>query len=256
MVGETRPRMRWGAFVARRAAVVSSWSVIALLGLASVLLSPFGLREIDKVSGLNWVELASVGQTYEAVAALLAVPTFGGVIVSLLVQRRDVQAGQEQTALLTQIELARIAIEHPDLAGADGTLPGRYSIDQAREYTMINLSMSKWRSLFAVGHLGEEELRPLLSRLFGRARARAWWELAGDSYRVGVHGKRERFFEIAQAEYLRTVSSGSRSIEALRGKGAPRGLDRDLVKTGVVFLGAAATGAISGWLITRNRRAR
>jgi Family of unknown function (DUF6082) len=154
--------------------VVTGWSVIIVLVLAAVLVSPSGLREIDKMPGLNWTELASVGQTYEAVAALLAVPTFGGVIVSLLVQRRDVQAGQEQTALLTQIELARMAIEYPELAGVDGTLPVEYSFDQARAYMMINLSVSKWRSLFGLGHLSEDELRPLRARLFGRAQARAW----------------------------------------------------------------------------------
>jgi hypothetical protein len=240
----------------RRSVVISLWSILGIVGLAAVLLAPFGMREIDKISGLNWVELASVGQTYEAVAALLAVPTFGGVVVSLFVQRREVQAGQEQTALLTQIELARIAMEYPDLAGADGTLPEQYSTDLVRQYTMINLSVSKWRSLFGLGHLSEGELRLLLGRIFVRPQARAWWESAGDSYGVGVHGGRKRFYEIAQEEYSHTAVPGSGKINAPRNRQAPGRPGRDLAKTGVVCLAAAATGAISGWLIARNRRWR
>lgn len=240
----------------RRAVIVSGWSTLLLLGLAVVLLAPFGMREVDKMAGLNWVELASVGQTYEAVAALLAVPTFGGVIISLLLQRREMQAGQEQTALLTQIELARVGMEYPDVAGADGTLPVDYSTDRARQYVMTNLSVSKWRSLFAVGHLNDEELRLLLARLFGRMQAREWWEWAGDSYRVGVRGRRKRFYEIAQEEYSHATFAGSGPVESPMGRRASDGFHRDLVRIGVVCLTAAATGAISGWVITRNRLSR
>ena len=256
MVGKVRSGVPWRTSSVLPAITMLSWSAVLLLGFAAVLVSPFGLREIERVPGLNWDRLANVGQTYEAVAALLAVPTFGGVVISLLVQRRDVQAGQEQTALLTQIELVRLAVEYPSLAGADGTLPEQYSIDQAREYMMINLSVSKWRSLFGVGHLSAEEVRLLLSRLFKRAQARAWWELAGESYGVGVRGLRKRFYEIAQAEWSRARRSGSANAEAARARRASGRLDRDMVKAGSLLLGAAATGVISGWLITRNRRPR
>jgi hypothetical protein len=124
--------------------------MVALIGLAAVLLSPFALRAIDQVSGLKWVELANIGQTYEAVAALLTVPTFGGVVISLLVQRREVRIGQEQTALLTQIELARIAIENPDLLTVDGSVSTSDSLGRAQRDTLMNLWVSKWHSLFVL----------------------------------------------------------------------------------------------------------
>jgi hypothetical protein len=196
----------------------------------------------------------SVGQAYEAVAVLVAVPTFGGVIASLVVRCRDEQAGREQTASLTQIERARIAIEYQDLAGADGTLP-RSTRSSKCAYMMINLSVCKWRSLFGLGHLsdgGSGYFFPGSSGVRGRVPGGSRLE----SHRVGVRGRRRRFFEIAHAEYSPAVSRDSRDAEAPKGRSVLPGRDRDLVKAGIVLLGAAATGAISGRQINRNRRLR
>jgi Family of unknown function (DUF6082) len=228
--------------------LVGGWLVLAVAGLAAVVLSPFGLREIDELYGLRWNELANVGQTYEAVAALLAVPTFGGVIISVLMQRREVQIGQEQTALLTQIEVARLAIEYPELIRTDGSVLDDHSVAQGRRYIMMNLSMNKWRSLFDVGRISEAELRLLVGQLFVRTESRDWWTWARDSYRISVRNRRQRrFFAITEEEHAR-AAAGASAVEAERDR--PSGRTR-LTRTGVVCLAAAVMGVLSGWLIRR-----
>jgi Family of unknown function (DUF6082) len=235
---------------ATRIFLLLCWVIAALAALAAVLMSPFALRAIERLPGLNWSRLANVGQTYEAVAALLAVPTFGGVMISLLVQRREVHTGQEQTALLTQIELARIAIEHPDLMTVDGTVSDRITRGQARRNTMMNLWMSKWRSLFGLGGLTEQELRALLARFFQRDEAREWWALARESYRVGVgSGRQRRFAAIADEEYLRVLPHESGRLDS----GSPSAAGSRLATTGVICLAAAGVGTVTGWLLNRRR---
>jgi hypothetical protein len=240
----------------RRALTVFLWAVLPVLGLVGVVFAPFGLREVGKILGLDWGELANIGQTYDAVATFLAVPTFGGVIASLFAQNRQLRAGQEQTALLTQIELVRLGIEHPDLAGADGTLSEGFSAERKRQYMMFNLFVSKWRSSFSVGELNEDEVRLLVGRLFGRALAREWWGYAGDSYRVGVHGRRRRFYEIVQDEYARPRFSGSAQNRRPRRRNALSGPSRRLGGAGLLCLAAATAGVLSGWMAARKRSSR
>ncbi|MGH3375057.1 MAG: DUF6082 family protein [Actinoallomurus sp.] len=233
----------------------TGWSAVILAGIVAVFLAPFAMRKIHDLPGLNWAELANVGQTYEAVAAVLAVPTFAGVVVSLLSQRREVHTGQVQTALHTQIELARIAIDHPEALEIDGTVSSGHSVAQARQYVLVNLWVSQWRSLYALGHLTDQELRLVLARMFTRAQARAWWSDARASYRTGVRDRRERrFFEIAENEYSRAACSSPVGGVPSGTPGSVRsraGIGR--AKAGAACLAAAAVGGISGWLITRSR---
>ncbi|WP_329234481.1 DUF6082 family protein [Actinoallomurus sp. NBC_01490] len=232
-----------------RAVRLVVWIMAGVVGLAAVLMSPFALRAIDQVTGLNWLELADVGQTYEAVAALLTVPTFGGVVISLLVQRREVHTGQEQTALLTQIELARIAIENPDLLAVDGSTSASESLGRARRDTLMNLWMSKWRSLFALGNLTERELREILSRFFRGGDAREWWRTARDSYRIGVGSRRQRRFgKIADEQYVHASSMhiGTPNTEHTVSTSL------NPVRAGAVCLIAAVLGGASGWFLRRH----
>ncbi|MGI5228519.1 DUF6082 family protein [Actinoallomurus sp. CA-142502] len=235
---------------AARPVLLVIWTTAAVVGLAAVLMSPFALRAIDRLPGLDWAGLADVGQTYEAVAALLTVPTFGGVMISLLAQRREVHTGQEQTALLTQIELARIAIENPELITVDGTIASPSSLAQARRDTLMNLWMSKWRSQFGLGNLTERELREILDRFFRQDETREWWRTARDSYRIGVGSRRQRrFAAVAEAEYVRACSSSAGTPSAAHR--SPAG--SSLVRVGIVWLAAAGAGGVSGWLYGRHR---
>lgn len=251
LTSEEPRRRRWRPWV--ETGHVAGWTAIISVGLAAVILALFGMREIYDLPGLDWAALADVGQTYEVVAALLSVPTFAGVIFSLIAQRREIHTSQVQTALQTQIELARIAIDHPETIEADGTISPGYPVTQARQYVLVNLWMSQWRSMHSVGRLTDEELRVLLARIFGRAQAREWWADARHSYRTGSrHGR--RFFEIADEEFSRAAhfrppgkpenSVGSPSRPAAR-----------VGVAGVACLAGMAVGAMSGWLIARNRPA-
>jgi Family of unknown function (DUF6082) len=90
--------------------------VIAIFIAASIALvvaSPIGLKWIAEIPGMNWANLSNVGQTYGAISALLTAPTFGGVVISLLYQARDVKISREQASRTFHHELLKMEMEDP-----------------------------------------------------------------------------------------------------------------------------------------------
>src|SRR5271155_2186177 len=94
--------------------------IAAIAFMALIVLSPFGLRMLATSFGLDWSSLANIGQTYDAVSALITALALGGVVISLLYQARDVGAARSQAIRTFQFELIRMELEDDDLLWASG----------------------------------------------------------------------------------------------------------------------------------------
>ena len=77
------------AYRRNRPAFIALIACIILISLTLVTLSPFALRVIIFLPGINWVKLSNVGQTYGAVSALVAALALAGVAISIAMQARE-----------------------------------------------------------------------------------------------------------------------------------------------------------------------
>jgi uncharacterized membrane protein (Fun14 family) len=73
----------------RRLAVYLAVILIVAFILSLVLLSPVLLRQLGRISGIDWARLSNIGQTYGAASAVLSAIALIGISLSLLVQARQ-----------------------------------------------------------------------------------------------------------------------------------------------------------------------
>jgi hypothetical protein len=104
----------------RASTLVITLTSVAVLAL--VILSPFALALLANEDGVDWNSLSTVGQTYGAVSAVIAVLALGGVAASLVVQNREAKANREQALRVLHTDLLRMAMDNPEYMGLLGTV--------------------------------------------------------------------------------------------------------------------------------------
>ena len=180
-------------------------------GLALIALSPFALQYMAaETSGVNWQKLSNVGQTYDAVSALLVALGLAGVVGTIVLQIRESRHNRVQAARDGHNNLMRMALEDPDIlrfwhAGArDLTL----AEDKVSIY--LNLVVQFWLALWEFDDIDELELRNLCATdLFKADDGRKFWRnFQRSGFETGArsrHGK--RFYQILGEEYERAIRS-------------------------------------------------
>lgn len=266
----TRP-----APVTRRLWLYSSLTVLAIALILLILVSPIVLFWIAAggIAGpfkeIDWQLVGNVGQAYGGVSAILAGLAFLAVAVSLLMQARQARVAQLQAAHAMQLELFRLAYEHPDLQeGWSRSVDLPYPEWRLRTY--VNLVFAYLRMSYEMQTLSEPALRRALRNRFQTSLGRAYWEGARNAWRTGARGHRQRnFYQLSEEAFLETavneqalpkrqVQAAARSENATIpnevAPTSPGAHEYQEIRTGVALAVGAIGGLAVGILINRPKR--
>jgi Family of unknown function (DUF6082) len=213
-----------------------------LLSLILVTLSPFALREIVSLPGMDWARLSNVGQTYGAISALTAALALAGVAISIGMQAREARYDRWEAGHARHFEIMRIAMEDP-LYRQVFAFP-KVSGDMAALFGYINLVLRFWATLWEFGGLTEYQLRNDLSSLLTTEAGRTYWRANGKYLLQYSDTKREiEFYQTANKVYEQSTLSDSATAKAHKGFHRAR----HAAKIG----GALTIGAVGGLLAQR-----
>lgn len=188
--------------------MVTGIIIAAIAFLALIILSPFALRVLATSFGLDWSNLSNIGQTYDAVSALITALALGGVVISLLYQARDVGAARFQAIRTFQFELIRMELEDADLMQASGApwgmaIPADHRV--LRRHVFVHMWLSFWEDQFLLNEMSAKSVRLAARELFSGKPAREYWESAGNRRLSSNEGRILQFLRIIDEEYRSAI---------------------------------------------------
>jgi hypothetical protein len=147
---------------------------------------------------VSWSDLANIGQAYGTVSALLSAFALIGVVGSLVLQRRQMQATRQYETKKMHLDLVRMAVENPLLLSVEGDVDPD---GQVKAYA--NLLVSHWALAWDVRAMTGRSVRANAARLFNQQVVRDWWRDFGNSYATSA--ERRGFVKIMDEEYVRAA---------------------------------------------------
>src|SRR5262249_35576449 len=148
----------WRRPIFRRAVIYLAvlFAVIGVLSL--ILLSPFLLRQLGQIKGIDWTKLSNIGQTYGAAAAILSTIALVGVTLSLLIQTQQARTERIRITRERHMELLHIILDTPEVYGpVIGAESARSGID-SRQFLFCTMWVNYARLGFQMGVLTERLL--------------------------------------------------------------------------------------------------
>jgi Family of unknown function (DUF6082) len=199
---------------ARQAGITGRWYprsgiTFALLLAALVVLvfaSPFAVRWIAGWR-FDWNLLSNVGQAYGFAAALLSGLALTAIGISLFYQARQTTIAQLQAARTLQLELLKLAYEHPDLQeGWSRSVDLPYA--EWRKRTYMNLVFMYLRMNYVMRNTTDADLHRMMSNRFRTRPGREYWADAHAAFSAGVNNRRDkRFFDVTESEYQKALKT-------------------------------------------------
>jgi hypothetical protein len=183
------------------------------MGLATVIalvtVSPLGLGLLDNQS-IDWDKLATIGQAYGGISAILSALALCAIAVSLVLQWRQARADQIVAARERHFDLVMLSLQNPDLV-FNPRAPG--DAGQRRVWMHSNLWMLHWLMLRNLDMLHERGLRRALSHMFDNEDRRVWWATIQDDWSGTDSADESDFLDIVKDEYARALQRHSRGAD-------------------------------------------
>lgn len=187
-------------------------SLIAfVVAMAAVVASPVILAAVFAPIGPNYSAIGDVGQAYGAASAIVAGFALFVVMVSVMVQYRQLKALQSQAHAESNEKLVMLAMEHPVYRQCWGARVAPEGISEDLFYycsSVVKLYTDAWE----LRRIDESQARDYLKNFFDSEIPRRYWKAHGDWHRRGrAHNRRERFRDLINDEYLRAEKAGAPS---------------------------------------------
>ncbi|MGB3439534.1 MAG: DUF6082 family protein [Actinophytocola sp.] len=166
-----------------------------------VVLSPLALRAYDSGDDVDWKRLNEIGGTYGAVSAVVATVALLGVMISLVIQNREVREARRNARRAHHVELMRMAMDDPRYMECWGPYLTN-SFTEETQYTYVNLIVAHWFAEYDVGELTDTLLRAMTTNVFASGPGRHYWERTGTFWRDNYPGMRaRRFHQVIEETY-------------------------------------------------------
>jgi len=189
-------------------AVIIGGSAIAI-GL--VLVSPWALKKLASIHGLNWTQLSYVGQAYAAAATLLSSVALAGVALSLVIQNREMKVTREQAVRSLGGDLSRMGddpVLRKVISGSRNN-PAVSSDTRHRQRRYANQWVVHWQSMYELRFMDDEDVRYVMRRdLFSGDVGRDYWASARETRIPNNSQRTRRYYRIVEEEYQKAVVSG------------------------------------------------
>ncbi|WP_345357105.1 DUF6082 family protein [Actinoallomurus liliacearum] len=160
------------------------------------------------------MQLANIGQAYEGAISLLTIFTLLGVVISVVLQVKEVKANRMQNLRSMHLGLMQIALSDP-IYGRTWTASGAAtSKERLQEVQFINIVFWFLMLQWELGEMTESRLRETFSKeMFPNAASREYWEHAGEIVTKGAETRKQmRFYAIVEQEYRKAVTQGKASV--------------------------------------------
>jgi hypothetical protein len=195
--------------------IVAATAFIVVFGVAIDLVMSAALP------AKTWQNWSNVGQAFEAVAAVFAAFGFAALVITFLMQYKELQLQRQELALQrhamsqTQaelhrsaeadlrrlhVELLRMAINDEGLAEVWPD-PDLHPHEVRRQFWYANLVYQHQRLAVELGEFSEEAIALILRRLFRNPIMRAYWKVASEARAADfIPGTKEwRFAQMTDA---------------------------------------------------------
>lgn len=185
---------------------VLSVTFITIGVLILVAISPLALRSLADMHQLDWARLSNIGQTYDAVSAFLVAIGLGGVVVTVILQVRELRYNRMSTDRNHHFELIKMAMDDPTYMKV---LRPKRDFDSFRQSAYANLMIRHWQVIWEFGDLSETELRETIaSDLFSSPAGRSNWErFVGGRLRDATSKRQREFVDILNDEFKGTIDN-------------------------------------------------
>lgn len=195
--GSNHPRRGGNALLLRYGWLIILGFTVLILAVGVVI----DLLMAAVLPAKTWQDWSNVGQAFEAVAAVFAAFGFAALVVTFLMQFKELQLQRQELALQrhemsqTQaelhrsaeadlrrlhVELMRMAINDEGLA-AVWPDPERHPHDVRRQLWYANLVYQHQRLAMELGQYDEATIGSALRRMFGNPIMRRYWEAGADT---------------------------------------------------------------------------
>jgi hypothetical protein len=191
--------------------ILRNTSIVILIvgGAGLIAASPAGLNLLSAAKGVDWLKLSSIGQTYGAVSALISGVALAGVVISLILQSRELNLAREQAFRTYHFDLLRFAIDNPSFISSWGYIPPEgSSLEDVRMAGYTNMIVSFWGTGYTTGWLDEGEVRRSFKDMFRGEAGREYWEASRSAWHENADRRKRRFARIAEAEYRKAIVAG------------------------------------------------
>jgi hypothetical protein len=152
--------------------------------------------------------LASIGESYDIIAAVVSATVLTVVSFSLVVQFLHYRHSVRSTQRDRIRETVRMAMEHPQYAQCWGS---RFAPEHIEEelFFYTNFVVLNWRYAWEDRLLDEPQARAYMRRFFDSTVPRMFWERHGDWHQPRrAMTRRSRFAAMMNEEYLRALKAG------------------------------------------------
>jgi hypothetical protein len=234
--------------------------IAAFAFLTLVIFSPLGLRALANSYELNWTKLSNVGQTYGAISALITALAFGGVVISLWYQAREVSVTRAQAIRSFHFDLLRMELEDEGHMWASGA-PWGYAIPAnfqgLRQHVFVHMWLSFWQSQFVLKEMSAESVHGAAKELFHGKAGREYWNNVGHSRLEVNEGRDLEYLQIIDAEYRKALKNGppvTPEDKSTQRTSTLRIIKRDRRRTAASCAAAAAVGVLAGHLINKGHK--
>jgi uncharacterized membrane protein len=186
-------------------ALISIIAVVAVLGVA---LSPIMLGAVYAGTGADYSVAGDIGQAYGAASAMVAVVALVALAASMVMQYRQAKAMRLQLLDESTDELVRLAMANPSYRQCWGSRVSPAHVNEDLFY-YCQLLVKLWTDSWEQRKIDEPLARAYLRSFFDSEVPRMFWERTGDWHRPGpARTHRDQFRMIVNEEYLRALHAG------------------------------------------------
>ena len=133
------------------------------------------------------------------ISTLISSVALVGVVISLLLQNRQLRTSQLEASRAAQSSLIQMGLANPTLAAEALGFPDG---DWLAKGAFVNWQVKYWEMSYLIRAMSAKSVQAQAARLFASRFPCEWWSKARESYRDDATTKREReFFAILDAEF-------------------------------------------------------
>ena len=220
--------------VQTRSAVSRLLMMAGVLGFSAammvVLFAPLVLSHFF-TSDQDYSRLSDIGQSYGAASAVVSTVALAVVLVSVVMQHRQVKAGKLQAISVMTEELIQLTMENPVYRQCWGARVAPENVPEDLFYC-CNKILKTWKLAWDLHDLPAAQARASLANFFDSEIPRCFWERHSVWHlQGGARNRRVQFLTMVNEEYLRALRGGppSRPREFYPESGRSTGIHRSSV---------------------------
>ena len=143
--------------------------------------------------------------TIAVISELISSIALVGVVITLLLESRQLRTSQIQTSRTFHVELIRLGLDYPAVASVIGP---EVSSEDYQKYAFLGLLLESWELDYELKTMSAKAIQAQARAMFKSDYARTWWAgVARTAWNDAAAAKSEKeFFALVDGEFSATRS--------------------------------------------------